>query len=55
VALADGVTYRLFRERLSGGTGSVAAGLPSGSPKGSRVSPKPRSREGGWFVEGIVD
>jgi protein ImuB len=44
VALADGVTYRLFRERLSVDARSAEPGLPSRSPKGE-----------GWFIEGIVD
>jgi protein ImuB len=41
VALADGVTYRLFHERVPA--------------EGGLVSPKPRSGEGGWFIEGVVD
>jgi hypothetical protein len=44
VALTDGVTYRLFRERLSVDARSAEPGLPSRSPKGE-----------GWFIEGIVD
>jgi protein ImuB len=41
VTLADGVTYRLFHERMPA--------------EGGRVSPKPRRGEGGWFIEGVVD
>jgi protein ImuB len=57
VALTDGVTYRLFRERLSAGARCAEPGLPSRSPKGDHglVTPKPRGGEGGWFIEGIVD
>ena len=51
VALADGVTYRLFHERVR------ADGRVSPKPRGDAglVAPKPRSGEGGWFIEGIVD
>jgi len=46
VALGDGVTYRVFHERLRTHASEGEAG---------RVSPRPRSGEGGWFIEGIVD
>jgi len=46
VALGDGVTYRVFHERLRAQASAGEAG---------RVSPRPRSGEGGWFIEGIVD
>jgi len=46
VALGDGVTYRVFHERLR---------TPASEGEAGRVSPRPRSGEGGWFIEGIVD
>jgi hypothetical protein len=43
VALADGVTYRLFRDRTD--AHSAKAGL----------SPVARRAKGEWFIEGVVD
>jgi hypothetical protein len=46
VALSDGVTYRLFRERF-----------PAAAPSAITVVPAVarRAQAGEWFIEGIVD